>query len=78
MEPSNKVKAILYSNFTTESVQYGIESEPKAVDLFVSQMNKEGIAVKVEEVGLLIATNYKLTELKTLPWSKLIQNSDFC
>ena len=55
VEPSNKVKAILYSNFTTESVQYGIESEPKAVDLFVSQMNKEGIAVKVEEVGLLIS-----------------------
>ena len=45
----------VYSNFTTESVQYGIESEPKAVDLFVSQMNKEGIAVKVEEVGLLIS-----------------------
>ena len=55
VEPSNKVKSILYSNFTTESVQYGIESEPKAVDLFVSQMNKEGIAVKVEEVGLLIS-----------------------
>ena len=54
-EPSNKVKAILYSNFTTESVQYGIESEPKAVDLFVSQMNKEGMAVKVEEVGLLMS-----------------------
>ena len=53
VEPSNKVKAILYSNFTTESVQYGIESEPKAVDLYVSQMNKEGIAVKVEEVGIL-------------------------
>jgi len=28
---------------------------PKAADLFVSQMNKEGIAVKVEEVGLLIS-----------------------
>lgn len=35
VEPSNKIKSILYSNFTTESVQYGIESEAKAVDLFV-------------------------------------------
>lgn len=56
----------------------GLKANQKLFLLFVSQMNKEGIAVKVEEVGLLIATNYKLTELKTLPWSKLIQNSDLC
>ena len=55
VEPSNKIKAILYSNFVTESVQYGIESESKAVDLFVRQMSEKGIAVKVEEVGLLLS-----------------------
>ena len=33
VEPSNKIKAILYGNFTTEAVQYGIESEEKAVNL---------------------------------------------
>lgn len=55
VEPSNKIKSILYSNFTTESVQYGIESEAKAVDLFVRQMSKDGLTLKVEEVGLLLS-----------------------
>ena len=55
VEPSHKLKAILYSNFITEAVQYGIESEQKAVDLFVSEMSKDGIAIKVEEVGLSLS-----------------------
>ena len=33
VEPSNKVKAMLYGNFTTEAVQYGMETEDKAVGL---------------------------------------------
>ena len=55
VEPSNKLKAMLYSNFTTEAVQYGIESEEKAVNLYIKEMEKEGINVKVEEVGLLLS-----------------------
>lgn len=51
-KPSNKLKAILYGNFTTEAVQYGIESEQKAVDLFRKEMSKDWIAVVVEEPGL--------------------------
>ena len=54
VEPSNKLKAMLYSNFTTEAVQYGIESEEKAVNLYIKEMEKEGINVKVE-VGLLLS-----------------------
>ena len=55
VEPSNKVKSILYSNFTTDALQYGIESEPKAVNLYVTEMRKNGIDVTVEEVGLLVS-----------------------
>lgn len=55
VEPSNKLKAILYSNFTTEAVQYGIESEQKAVDLFIREMRRDGIAVSVEEPGLSLS-----------------------
>ena len=55
VEPSNKLKAILYSNFTTEAVQYGIESEQKAVDLFTREMSKDGITVAVEEPGLSLS-----------------------
>lgn len=55
VEPSNKVKSILYSNFTTDAVQYGIESEQKAVDIFTREMRKDGIVVHVEEVGLLVS-----------------------
>lgn len=55
VEPSNKLKAILYSNFTTEAVQYGIESEQKAVDLFIREMRRDGIAVSVEESGLSLS-----------------------
>ena len=51
VEPSNKLKAILYGNFTTEAVQYGLESEQKAVDLFVREMSKDGITVEVEDRG---------------------------
>ena len=53
MEPSNKLKSILYSNFTTDALQYGIEYEPKAVNLYIKEMRKNGVHVKVEEVGLL-------------------------
>ena len=49
------MKAILYSNFTTEAVQYGIESEQKAVNLFISKMMKDGVAVSVEEPGLSLS-----------------------
>ena len=55
VEPSNKLKAILYSNFTTEAVQYGIESEQKAVNLFIREMRRNGIAVSVEEPGLSLS-----------------------
>ena len=55
VEPSNKVKSILYSNFTTDALQYGIESEPKAVNLYIMEMRKNGIDVIVEEVGLLVS-----------------------
>ena len=55
VEPSNKLKAILYSNFTTEAVQYGIESEQKAVNLFIREMRRHGIAVSVEEPGLSLS-----------------------
>ena len=55
VEPSNKLKAILYSNFTTEAVQYGIESEQKAVDLFTREMSKHGATVAVEQSGLSLS-----------------------
>ena len=55
VEPSNKIKAILYGNFTTEAVQYGIESEEKAVNLFIKEMGQDGIRVKVEETGLSLS-----------------------
>ena len=53
VEPSKKLKAMLYANFTTEAVQYGIESEGKAVALYIKDMSEKGITVKVDEVGLL-------------------------
>jgi len=46
---------MLYGNFTTEAVQYGIESEQKAVDLFRREMSKDGITVEVEEPGLSLS-----------------------
>ncbi|KAL9977417.1 hypothetical protein ACROYT_G014817 [Oculina patagonica] len=55
VEPSNKLKAMLYSNFTTEAVQYGIESEEKAVNLYIKETEKDKINVKVEEVGILLS-----------------------
>ena len=53
VEPSKKLKAMLYANFTTEAVQYGIESEEKAVVIYIKDMSEKGITVKVDEVGLL-------------------------
>ena len=40
-----KLKAMLYSNFATEAVQYSIESEAKAIALYVKEMEQEGITV---------------------------------
>ena len=57
VEPSNKLKAMLYSNFTTEAVQYGIESEERAVKLYLREMEQQGFHLKVEEVGLLVSRN---------------------
>ena len=36
-------------------MQYGIESRQKAVDLFIREMRKDGIAVSVEEPGLSLS-----------------------
>lgn len=55
VEASNKLKAMLYVNFVTEAVQYGIESEEKAVGLCKMEMQQEGISVDVEEPGLLLS-----------------------
>ena len=55
VEPSNKLKAMVYSNFTTEAVQYGIESEERAVKLYLREMQQQGFNLKVEEVGLLVS-----------------------
>ena len=55
VEPSNKLKSILYSNFTTDATQYGIESEAKAVDLYIREMKNDSINVTVEEIGLLVS-----------------------
>ena len=57
MEPSHKLKAMLYSNFTTEAVQFGIESEERAVKLYLREMEQQGFHLKVEEVGLLVSRN---------------------
>ena len=46
---------MLYANFVTEAAQYEIESEEKAVALFMKEMQQEGISVEVEEVGLLLS-----------------------
>lgn len=55
VEPSNKLKAMLYSNFTTEAVQYSIESEERAVKPYLREMQQQGFNLKVEEVGLLVS-----------------------
>ena len=52
MEPSNELKSIVYSNFTTDGTQYGIRSEAKAVNLYIREVKKDGIDVTVEEIGL--------------------------
>lgn len=54
VEPTKKLRAILYSN-TTEALQYGIKSEEKAVDLFIREMSKDGVTVEVEEPGLSLS-----------------------
>ena len=36
-------------------VQYGIESKQKAVEIFIKEMRKDGIAVSVEEPGLSLS-----------------------
>ena len=66
VEPSNKLKAILYSNFTTEALQYGIESETKAVKLFIREMAKDSIAVSVEEPGLSSLDRASLDRVVTM------------
>ena len=51
VEPSNKLKSILYSNFTTDATQYGIESEAKAVTLYMREMEKNGIESLLRKLG---------------------------
>lgn len=56
VEPSKKLKSILYSKFTTEAVQYGTDSEPKAIKLYLreNEMEQGSAVLKVEETGLLL------------------------
>ena len=36
-------------------MQYGIESEEKAVNLYLREMQQQGFNLKVDEVGLLVS-----------------------
>jgi len=56
VEPSKKVNSILYSNFTTEAILYGLENEHKAVEAYVSQEKANGCNCEATEVGLLISS----------------------
>ena len=49
------LKAMLYSKFTTEAVQYRIESKEKAVQLYLREMQQQGFNLKVDEVGLVLS-----------------------
>ena len=42
------------ANSSSKGMKSGLQCGKKAIDLFLSQMNKGGIIVKVREVGLLL------------------------
>ena len=42
---------MLYANFVTEAVQYGIESEEKAVVLYINEMQQEGTRLRWKKLG---------------------------
>lgn len=42
---------MLYSNFETESILYGTESEAKAVMLYLKEAEQEGLKLEAKEVG---------------------------
>lgn len=69
VKPSDKLKSMLYSNFTTEAVQYSIESEERAVKLYLREMQQQGFNLKVEEVGLLVSR--KKTHTSEQVWTGL-------
>ena len=53
VDPSKRLKAMMYANFTTETVQYGIEGEGTPVAIYFKDMSEKAITVKVDEVKLV-------------------------
>ena len=51
---------MLYANFVTEAVQYGIESGEKAVGLYIKDMKQKQISVEMGDVFTLGNFDLKL------------------
>ena len=57
VEPSKKLKAMLYTDFVTEAILYGRENEATAVEMYIDKAKAKGERLVAEEPGLLISSN---------------------
>ncbi|XP_078671834.1 uncharacterized protein LOC144911604 [Branchiostoma floridae x Branchiostoma belcheri] len=55
VEPSNKVKGMLYSSFTTKATTYGNNNETVAVDEYLSLAHSENFHADCIEAGLILS-----------------------
>ena len=51
VEPSNKLRTLLDTNFTKVAIQHGIESEKIAVKQYLTEIQQQGFNQEVEELG---------------------------
>ena len=58
VEPSNKIKNMYYSNFTSKSTSHGIENEKNAKKMYIEYLLKKNILVKLNNTGLSISKTH--------------------
>ncbi|KAI8514873.1 hypothetical protein Bbelb_074640 [Branchiostoma belcheri] len=55
VEPSNKIRAMLYNSFSTAATEYGNNNEAAAVEEYVNGIQEEFPGAYCEEVGLILS-----------------------
>ena len=58
VEPSSKIKSMLYSNVKTTGMMHGVQNEKRALDSYVTHLHNSGLAVFIGQPGIIISKTH--------------------
>ena len=57
-EPSNKIKNMYYSQFSTNSTKHGQENEKNALQMYINFLTKQNVCITTKNFGLIVSKTH--------------------